>query len=176
MDLVDWDERVFQRIYNQFDAFASRLCLPDVTVIPISALHGDHIVERSDAIEWYEGSSLLDHLENVHVSGDRNLVEVRFPGQCVILPHDAQHLDCRGYAGMVAGGVLRVCDEVVVLPRSLRSTVVAIDTASGLAEQGFPPMSVTVRPGEHINIPRGDMICRPRNVAMITQDIDAMMC
>jgi sulfate adenylyltransferase subunit 1 len=176
MDLVEWDEAVFERIREEFDVFAARLDVPDVTVIPISALHGDNVVDRNDAIGWYEGPSLLHHLENVHVSGDRNFVDARFPVQCVIRPHDARHLDYRGYAGTVAGGVLRPGDEVLALPSGLTSTIVSIDTADGAVEQAFAPMSVTVRLRDDIDISRGDMLCRPRNVPMITQDIDAMMC
>jgi sulfate adenylyltransferase subunit 1 len=176
MDLVDWDSAVFERIREDFEIFAARLDVQDIAVIPISALHGDNVVSRSDAAPWYEGPSLLHHLENVHVSGDRNLIDTRLPVQYIIRPHDSRHLDYRGYAGTMAGGVIRVGDEVVVLPGGLTSTVVAIDSPSGPVEAAFTPMAVTVLLADDIDVSRGDMICRPRNHATPRQDVDAMVC
>src|SRR3984885_2841503 len=123
MDLVDFDERVFDTIVEEFDAFAARLELPDVTFIPISALLGDNVVDRSEAMPWYQGPPLLYHLEHVHIASDRNLIDVRFPVQWVIRPQSAEHPDYRGYAGQVAGGVLRVGDEVVALPSGLSTKI-----------------------------------------------------
>ena len=127
MDMVDWDEATYNRIREEFEVFAARLNVQDVLVIPISALHGDNVVSHSPNSPWYDGPSLLHHLENVHVSGDRNLVDVRFPVQYVIRPHDNRHHDYRGYAGTVAGGAMRVGDEIMVLPSGLKSKISAID-------------------------------------------------
>jgi bifunctional enzyme CysN/CysC len=144
--------------------------------IPISALNGDNIVERSSASPWYAGSSLLHHLENVHVASDRNLIDVRFPVQYVIRPHTKEHHDYRGYAGTMAGGVLKPGDTVTVLPSGFSTTVESIDSLDGPVDQAFSPMSVVVRLKDNLDISRGDMICRPNNMPSSTQDIDAMVC
>ena len=150
--------------------------MPDLTVIPVSALNGDNMVTRSENMPWYDGPSLLHHLEHVHIASDRNLIDVRFPVQYVIRPQsDAWH-DYRGYAGQVAGGVLKPGDEVMVLPSGLTSRIAAIDTADGPVDEAFPPMSVTVRLADDIDISRGDMICRPHNAPTVAQDIEAMVC
>ncbi len=176
MDLVDYAEDVYQSIREEFTAFATKLDVPDLTVIPISALRGDNIVTRSEAMPWYEGPSLLHHLENVHVASDRNLIDVRFPVQYVIRPQSTQFPDYRGYAGTVAGGVLKPGDDVVVLPSGLESRIASIDTEDGPVAEAFPPMSVTVRLTDDLDVSRGDMICRPHNAPTPTQDIDAMVC
>ena len=176
MDLVDWDAAVFERIREDFEIFAARLEVQDISVIPISALHGDNVVTRSGAAPWYEGPSLLHHLENVHVSGDRNLIDTRLPVQYIIRPHDSRHLDYRGYAGTMAGGVIRVGDQVVVLPGGLTSTVVGIESPAGPIETANAPIAITVRLADDIDVSRGDMICRPRNQPSMRQDIDAMLC
>jgi len=176
MDLVDYSQDVFQEIQDDFLRFATRLDVPDLTVIPISALNGDNIVSRSENMPWYEGPSLLHHLENLHVSSDRNLIDVRFPVQYVIRPQSAQYPDYRGYAGTVAGGVLKPGDDVLVLPSGLPSRIASIDTADGPVAEAFPPMSVTVRLEDEIDISRGDMICRPANAPKVTQDLDATVC
>jgi bifunctional enzyme CysN/CysC len=176
MDLVDWDKDVYERIADEFTSFAAKLDAPDLTVIPISALNGDNIASRSDRSPWYEGPSLLHHLEHVHIASDRNLVDVRFPVQYVIRPQSTTVTDYRGYAGQVASGVLKPGDEVMVLPSGLTSTIAAIDTADGPVEEAFPPMSVTVRLTDEIDISRGDMICRPHNAPAVAQDIEAMIC
>ncbi|GAB3144103.1 sulfate adenylyltransferase subunit CysN [Microbispora hainanensis] len=179
MDLVDYSEARFEEIREEFTAFASKLNASDLTFIPISALHGDNVVSRSENMPWYEGSSLLHHLENVHIASDRNLVDVRFPVQYVIRPHSAtsQELhDYRGYAGQVAGGVLKPGDEVLHLPSGLTTTITGIDTFDGPVEEAFAPMSVTLRLGDDIDISRGDMICRPNNQPQAAQEIDAMIC
>jgi len=176
MDLVDYDEAVFESIKAEFREFARKLEISDLTFIPVSALHGDNVVHRSADMPWYEGTSLLHHLEQVHIASDRNLVDTRFPVQYVIRPHGADHHDYRGYAGRVAGGVLRPGDDVMVLPSGFTSRIEAIDTADGPLDQAFAPMSVTIRLADEIDISRGDMICRPNNQPVTTQDIDAMVC
>ena len=176
MDLVDHSCDVYEKIAAEFDRFATKLEVPDLTVIPISALNGDNIVSRSPNMPWYDGPSLLHHLEHVHVSSDRNLIDVRFPVQYVIRPQSVQYPDYRGYAGTVASGVLKPGDEVMVLPSGFTSRIEAIETHDGPVSEAFPPMSVTVRLTDEIDISRGDMICRPHNMPMVTQDVEAMVC
>ncbi|MEU8167490.1 GTP-binding protein [Micromonospora sp. NPDC049004] len=176
MDLVDWSQEVYERIADEFTAFAAKLDVPDLTVVPISALRGDNIVARSENMPWYEGPSLLHHLERVHIASDRNLVDVRFPVQYVIRPQSTTVTDYRGYAGQVASGVLKPGDEVMVLPSGFTSRIAAVETADGPVAEAFPPMSVTVRLADEIDISRGDMICRPNNAPAVAQDIEAMVC
>jgi bifunctional enzyme CysN/CysC len=176
MDLVGYDEDVFDEIVAEFTTFAAKLDVHDLTFIPISALNGDNVVERSEKMPWYDGPSLLHHLETVFIASDRNLIDVRFPVQYVIRPmSDALH-DYRGYAGQVAGGVLKPGDEVVVLPSGFTSKVEAVETFEGPVDEAFAPMSVTVRLADDIDISRGDMICRPSNQPTPSQDVDAMLC
>jgi bifunctional enzyme CysN/CysC len=176
MDLVDWDREVYERIQEEFVAFAARLRIRDLVIIPISALNGDNVVERSAAAPWYDGPSLLHHLEHVHVASDRNLIDVRFPVQYVIRPQTKEHHDYRGYAGQVAGGVLKPGDTVTVLPSGFTTTIESIDSLDGPVEEAFAPMSVVVRLKDNLDVSRGDMICRPRNSPTVTQDLDAMVC
>ena len=176
MDLVDYDAAVFERVRAEFTEFATRLQVGDLTFIPISALHGDNVVMRSTNMPWYAGSPLLHHLETVHIASDRNLIDARFPVQYVIRPLSDQWHDYRGYAGQVAGGVFKRGDEVLVLPSGLSSRITAIDTMDGPVEEAFPPMSVTLRLEHDIDVGRGDMICRPRNQPVASQDIDVMLC
>lgn len=176
MDLVDWSREVYEKIADEFTAFAAKLDAPDLTVVPVSALHGDNIVSRSEQMPWYEGPSLLHHLERVHIASDRNLVDVRFPVQYVIRPQSTTVTDYRGYAGQVASGVLKPDDEVMVLPSGFTSRIAAVETADGPVPEAFPPMSVTVRLTDEIDISRGDMICRPNNAPAVAQDIEAMVC
>lgn len=176
MDLVDWSREVYEKIADEFTAFAAKLDVPDLTVVPVSALHGDNIVSRSEKMPWYEGPSLLHHLERVHIASDRNLVDVRFPVQYVIRPQSTTVTDYRGYAGQVASGVLKPDDEVMVLPSGFTSRIAAVETADGPVPEAFPPMSVTLRLTDEIDISRGDMICRPNNAPAVAQDIEAMVC
>jgi bifunctional enzyme CysN/CysC len=176
MDLVDYDQAVFERIKHEFREFAAKLDVHDLTFIPISALHGDNVVERSANTPWYEGSSLLHHLEEVHIASDRNLIDCRFPVQYVIRPRDDKHHDYRGYAGQIASGTYKVGDEVVVLPSGFTSTIATIDTADGPVDEAVPPMSVTIRLADDLDVSRGDMICRPGNRPREGQDVDAMLC
>lgn len=176
MDLVDYDQEVYERIDREFTAFTAKLDFPDLQVIPISALQGDNVVNRSTNMSWYEGPSLLHHLENVHIASDRSLRDVRFPVQYVIRPKSDDFHDYRGYAGRLAGGVLKPGDEVMVLPSGMTSTVQAIDMFDQELDEAFPPMSVVVRLTDDIDVARGDMICRINNKPEQVQDIDAMVC
>ena len=179
MDLVDYDQAVFERISEEFAAFAAKLEIGDLSFIPISALHGDNVVQRSDKMPWHDGPSLLHHLEHVHIASDRNLIDVRFPVQYVIRPHQATDPnlhDYRGYAGQVAGGVLKPGDEVMHLPSGLTTKIARIDTARGPVPEAYPPMSVTLVLEDDLDISRGDMICRPHNQPMVSQDVEAMVC
>ena len=176
MDLVDFDQEVFDRICAEFTAFASRLDVTDVTFIPISALQGDNVVTRSAAMDWYQGSSLLHHLETVYIASDRNLIDSRMPVQWVVRPQAAEYHDYRGYAGRIDGGVFKPGDEVLILPSGLTTTIASIDTFEGPVEEAFTPMSVTMRLTDDIDISRGDMICRVHNKPTSGQDLQAMVC
>ncbi|MEM8922994.1 MAG: sulfate adenylyltransferase subunit CysN [Actinomycetota bacterium] len=176
MDLVDYDQETFLRIKREFAQFATRLDVHDLTFIPISALHGDNVVDRSANMDWYRGATLLHHLEEVHIASDRNLVDVRFPVQYVIRPQSTEHHDYRGYAGTVAGGVLKPGDEVTVLPSGLSSRIKAIDGPQGPLDEAAAPMAVTLRLEDDLDVSRGDMICRPNNQPEVTQDLEAMVC
>jgi bifunctional enzyme CysN/CysC len=175
MDLVEWSEEIYERIKDEFRAFATRLDIADVTFIPVSALHGDNVVDASMNMPWYRGLPLLTHLEEVYIASDRNLIDVRFPVQYVVRPYADEHHDYRGYAGQVAGGTIKPGDEVVVLPSGLTTTIASIDTFDGPVDEAFPPMSVTIRLTDDLDVGRGDMICRPHNHAEVTQDLDAMV-
>ncbi|CAB4835082.1 MAG: sulfate adenylyltransferase subunit CysN [Actinobacteria bacterium] len=176
MDLVGYDEAAFEAVKAQFREFAMKLDVSDLTFIPVSALHGDNVVERSPNMPWYQGPSLLHHLEEVHIASDRNLIDARFPVQYVLRPYSDEFHDYRGFAGTVAGGVLKPGDPVVVLPSGFSSTIASIDTFDGPVDEAFPPMSVTVRLTDDIDVSRGDMLCRPHNQPHVGQDIDAMVC
>jgi bifunctional enzyme CysN/CysC len=179
MDLVDWSQDRYDEIKAEFRSFAMKLDVHDLTFVPISALHGDNVVERSANMGWYEGSALLHHLEEVHIASDRNLIDARFPVQFVIRPQDQLHPelhDYRGYAGTMAGGVLKPGDEVVALPSGLTSTIASIDTADGPVDEAFAPMAVTIRLADDVDVSRGDMICRVRNRPHVGQDLEAMVC
>ncbi|HUW04093.1 MAG TPA: sulfate adenylyltransferase subunit CysN [Acidimicrobiales bacterium] len=179
MDLVDYDEDRFEELKDEFRDFAMKLDVTDLMFVPISALHGDNVVDRSTNMDWYEGSSLLHHLEEVHIASDRNLIDARFPVQYVIRPQsqtDAELHDYRGYAGTVSGGVFKPGDEVVVLPSGFASTIQSIDTLDGRVDEAFAPMAVTMTLADDIDVSRGDMICRVQNQPIVSQDIDAMVC
>ncbi|HEX6452549.1 MAG TPA: GTP-binding protein [Trebonia sp.] len=179
MDLVGYDQAVFDEIVDEFSKFATKLEIKDLTFVPISALHGDNVVERSANMPWYDGPSLLHHLEHVHIASDRNLIDVRFPVQYVIRPHassDPELHDYRGYAGQVAGGVLKPGDEVMHLPSGFTTTIQGIDLAGKPVDEAFPPMSVTLRLSDDVDISRGDLICRPHNQPAVAQDIEGMVC
>ncbi|MHB1138401.1 MAG: sulfate adenylyltransferase subunit CysN [Microthrixaceae bacterium] len=176
MDLVDYSQERFEEIVAEFRQFAARLDISDLTFIPLSALKGDNVVTRSPSMEWFEGSSLLHHLESVHIASDRNLIDARFPVQYVLRPQTDEHHDYRGYAGRVAAGVFKPGDEVMVLPSGFTSRVRRIDTFDGPVDEAFSPMSVTMLLEDEIDISRGDMICRPQNQPTSSQDVEAMVC
>ncbi len=176
MDLVDYSQDVYEQIRDDFEAFASKLDVHDVSFIPISALQGDNVVHRSDHMAWYEGSTLMHYLENVHIASDDNFIDTRFPVQYVIRPNTDDYHDYRGYAGRVAGGILKAGDQVMVLPSGFLSTIVKIDTFDGEVEEAFPPMSVTLLLDDDIDISRGDMIVRENNHPRVEQDVEAMVC
>jgi sulfate adenylyltransferase subunit 1 len=175
MDLVDYDRERFEEITEEFESFCNRLDVEDLTAIPISALHGDNVVTRSRTMEWYEGPSLLHHLEHVYIGSDRNLIDPRFPVQYVLRPNSSEHHDYRGYAGQVASGLFQPGDEVLVLPSGLSSTIESIDRFEGPVEEAFPPMSVAIRLTDDLDVSRGDMICRVQNRPSVGQDLDAMV-
>ncbi len=176
MDLVSYDEAAFDRIVEELSGWAAQLEIPDIAFIPISALHGDNVVERSAAMPWYDGPPLLYHLEHVVIACDRNLTDGRFPVQWVIRPMSEDHHDYRGYAGQVAGGVLRTGDEVVVLPDGRRTRIAAIDTHDGPLDAAFPTMSVALRLADEIDVSRGDMIAAVEDAPSPSREIDAMIC
>jgi bifunctional enzyme CysN/CysC len=179
MDLVGYDQQVFEEICEEFSKFATKLEVQDLTFIPISALNGDNVVDRSANMPWYDGPSLLHHLEHLHIASDRNLIDVRFPVQYVIRPHassDPELHDYRGYAGQVAGGVLKPGDEVLHMPSGFSTRIKKIELAGKEVEEAFPPMSVTLLLDDDVDISRGDLICRPNNRPAAAQDIEGMVC
>ena len=176
MDLVDYSEEQFEKVCDEFREFATRLDISDLTFIPVSALVGDNVVDRSDKMEWYDGPTLLTHLEQVHIASDRNMIDVRFPVQYVLRPQTEEYHDFRGFAGTVAGGVMKPGDEVMVLPSGFTSRIDTITTMDGPVAEAFAPMAVTVTLEDEIDISRGDMLCRPNNQPEVTQDLDAMIC
>lgn len=176
MDLVDYDEAVFKQLVEQFQDFAAKLQVPDIRFVPISALHGDNVVNRSKNMPWYDGETLLHTLETIHISSDQDHVNARFPVQTVIRPKTDEHHDYRGYAGRVAGGVWKPGDEVMVLPSGFSSKIKSIDSFDGPLKEAFSPMSVTMSLEDEIDISRGDMLVRPNNQPRVLQDLDVMLC
>ncbi|MFM1878039.1 MAG: hypothetical protein RLZZ241_905 [Bacteroidota bacterium] len=176
MDLVEFDASVFQTISNEFEDFASKMLIPDIRYIPISALLGDNVVHRSENMYWYQGGPLLHTLETLHISSDINKVHARFPVQTVIRPQSKSFIDYRGYAGRVAGGVFRIGDEIAVLPSGFTSKIKSIDGPSGAIEEAFAPMSISITLEDDIDVSRGDMIVRTNNQPQVTQDLEAMLC
>lgn len=176
MDLVDYKQEAFDKIVKEYEEFAAKLDVSDIRFIPISALHGDNVVDRSKNMEWYEGSTLLYSLETIHIGSDQNHIDARFPVQTVIRPHSDEYHDYRGYAGRVAGGIFRPGDQVVVQPSGFKSKIKSIDTLNGPINEAFPPMSVTLTLEDDIDISRGDMIVRENNPPRVTQDLEVMLC
>ena len=176
MDLVDYDETVYERIVDEFSDFASRLAVTDIVFIPISALNGDNVVDRSENMPWYEGPPLLYHLEHVHIASDRNLADVRFPVQWVIRPQSAEHPDYRGYAGQVAGGILRPGSPLVALPSGRTTRVKAIDSHDGELDHAFPTMSVSVLLEDDLDVSRGDMLCGVDGRPAVVRELEADVC
>lgn len=176
MDLVGYEETVFEAIQADFTDWAAKLAVHDIQFIPISALHGDNVVQRSLAMPWYQGPSLLYHLERVYIGSDVNLIDVRFPVQWIVRPQSDEFHDFRGYAGQIAAGLFRVGDEVAVLPSGRRSRIASISTFDGELGQAGPPLSVVIRLEDDVDVSRGDMICRPHNQPAVTSDFEAMVC
>ena len=176
MDLVDWSEDRFNEIVGQYKEFASRLEVPHIDFIPISALLGDNVVERSSNMDWYQGSPLLYTLETMYIGNEHNHVDARFPVQWVIRPHSDEWHDFRGYAGRVAGGVFKPGDKVTVMPSGFQSRIKGIHDIHGDVPKAFAPMSVTVTLEDEIDISRGDMIVKQNNPPQSSQQIEAMIC
>jgi bifunctional enzyme CysN/CysC len=171
MDLVGFSEEVFERIKGEYTGFVAKLNLPDITFIPMSALKGDNVAAKSDATPWYSGPPLLDHLETVHIASDRNLTDLRFPVQYVLRPN----LDFRGFAGTVASGIVRVGDEVTVLPSGKRSKVKSIVTFDGELTEAFAPQAVTVTLTDEVDVSRGDMLVHPDSQPAVSAQLEAMV-
>ncbi len=176
MDLVEYDENVFSKIKEDFENFSSKLDVKDVRFIPISALKGDNVVNRSENMSWFEGATLLYTLENIHIGSDQNHIDCRFPVQTVIRPQTDKYHDYRGYAGRIAGGVFKPGDEVTIMPSGFTSKIKSIDTFDGSVEEAFAPMSVTITLEDDIDISRGDMIVRSHNQPAAQQDHEVMLC
>jgi sulfate adenylyltransferase subunit 1 len=176
MDLVDFKEEVYNNIIKQFEEFASKMLIQDIRFIPISALLGDNVVNRSEQMPWYQGAPLLHTLETMHISSDINKVDARFPVQTVLRPQREGFIDYRGYAGRVASGVFRVGDEVAVMPSGFHTVVKSIEAPGGSIEEAYAPMSVSITLEDDIDISRGDMIVRANNQPKSSQDIDVMLC
>ena len=176
MDLVDYSQEAYDKVVKEYTDFAAKLNVKDVRFIPISALHGDNVVNRGEKMNWYEGGTLLHNLETVHISSDHNLRDCRFPVQTVIRPHSDEYHDFRGYAGRVAGGVFKKGDSVVALPSGLESKISGIHTLTGELEEAFPPQSVTITLEDDIDISRGDILVRSENRPEGQQDLDVMLC
>lgn len=176
MDLVEFKEEVYQKIVEEYKAFSSKLEVHDIQFVPISALQGDNVVNRSEKMEWYQGATLLHMLETVHIESDYNHIDSRFPVQYVVRPQTREHQDFRGYAGRVAGGIFRQGDEIVVLPSGFTSKIKSIDFGEEQLKEAFAPMSVTITLEDEIDISRGDVIAKPGNQPQGDQDIDLMIC
>ncbi|HUP31699.1 MAG TPA: GTP-binding protein, partial [Gaiellaceae bacterium] len=176
MDLAGFSEERFREIEQELRETSERLGLREVHVIPMSALRGDNVVERGEGMPWYEGPTLLEHLETVEIAGGRNLDHRRFPVQWVIRPISDEHHDYRGYAGQVAGGVWRAGDDVVVLPSGKRTTVASVETADGPLDAAVPGMSVTVRLVDDVDVSRGDLLADPEQPPVVARELEATVC
>ena len=176
MDLVDYQEDTFQSIKKDFEHFSTKLDVSDIRFIPISALNGDNVVNRGEKMAWYEGSTLLYTLENLHIGSDYNHIDCRFPVQTVIRPKNEAYHDYRGYAGRIASGVFKPGDEIIILPSGFTSKIKTIDTLDGPISEAFAPMSVTIQLTDDVDVSRGDMLVRSNNQADLNQDIEVMMC
>jgi len=176
MDLVNYKQEVYDSIKTEIEDFISKLSIPDITFIPISALLGDNVVNASKNMEWYHGPTLLYHLEDVHIGSDENLVDCRFPVQYVIRPRSDKYHDYRGYAGKIASGIFKPGDSVIVLPSGFTTTIKSIESPQGEIVEAFPPISVVMQLADDLDISRGDMLVRPHNTPFISQDLDCMIC
>jgi sulfate adenylyltransferase subunit 1 len=176
MDLVNYDEAVFEKIVEEYKSFSSKLEVHDIQFVPISALVGDNVVNRSENMSWYQGATLLHMLETVHIESDYNHIDSRLPVQYVVRPQTTEHPDFRGYAGRIAGGIFRSGDEVLVLPSGFTSKVKNIELGGQPVQEAFAPMSVTMTLEDEIDIGRGDIIAKPNNHPQSEQDVDVMLC
>ena len=176
MDLMDYSQETFEKIKADYNDLAPKLDIPDIRFIPISALFGDNLVDKSTKMDWYDGPSLLWTLENVQISADRNLIDPRFPVQWVIRPQSDKFHDYRGFAGMIEGGVFRKGEEVEVLPSGFTSKIKSIQGPSGELDEAFAPLSVSITLEDEIDISRGDMLAKPGNKPTATQEIEIMVC
>ncbi len=176
MDLVEYKEEVFEKIVNEYKAFSSKLEIHDIQFVPISALAGDNVVNRSEVMDWYQGATLLHMLETVHIESDHNHIDSRFAVQYVIRPQTKEHQDFRGYAGRISGGIFRPGDDILVMPSGFTSKVKSIHLGDKSLDQAFAPMSVTMTLEDEIDISRGDIIAKPNNHPESNQDIDLMIC
>jgi len=176
MDLVEYKEEVYQKIVEDYKAFSSKLEVHDIQFVPISALLGDNVVNRSEKMDWYQGATLLHMLETVHIESDYNHIDSRFPVQYVVRPQTREHQDFRGYAGRVAGGIFRVGEEVLVMPSGFTSKIKTIEFGEKQLTEAFAPMSVTITLEDEIDISRGDIIAKPNNHPESSQDIELMLC
>ncbi|WP_121907880.1 sulfate adenylyltransferase subunit 1 [Ulvibacter antarcticus] len=176
MDLVDYSEEIYDNIIQQFEEFSSKLYVKDIRFLPISALDGDNVVNRSENMEWFQGAPLLNTLENMHISSDINKIDARFPVQTVLRPQSKEFVDYRGYAGRVASGIFRPGDDVVVLPSGFTSKIKTIDTFEASLMEAYAPMSVSITLEDDIDVSRGDMIVKANNKPTATQEFDAMIC
>jgi sulfate adenylyltransferase subunit 1 len=176
MDLVDYSEERYEEIKDELEDFSSKLDVSDIRFIPISALNGDNVVDKSKNMDWYKGTSLLYTLETIHISSDHNMIDCRFPVQYVVRPYNDDFHDYRGYTGRIAGGVFKTGDKVMVLPSGFTSNIKSIDTYQESLERAFPPQSVTFTLTDDIDISRGDMIVRENNQPDVVQDLDLMIC
>ncbi len=176
MDLVNYSEEQYGKIVEEFKNFSAKLEIGDIRFIPISALHGDNVVNRSEHMPWYNGSTLLNTLETIHIGSDQNHIDMRFSVQTVIRPHSNEYHDFRGYAGQIAGGIMKPGDNVITLPGGFTSTIDKIYDGENEVNEAFAPMNVTVTLRDDIDITRGDMICRVNNQPESTQDPDLMIC
>lgn len=176
MDLVDYDQKVYNRIKSEIESFASKLDVKDIRFLPMSALKGDNVVNETENMPWHKGGTLLYLLENIHIGSDHNHIDSRFPVQHVVRPHSDEYHDYRGYAGRIAGGVFKPGDTVAVLPSGFTTKIKSIEIFDEKLDEAFPPMSVTMQLEDDIDISRGDMIVRENNQPNIGQDIDVMLC
>jgi sulfate adenylyltransferase subunit 1 len=176
MDLVDFSESVYDKIVDDYKAFSSKLEVSDIQFVPISALLGDNVVNRSNNMDWYRGATLLHMLESAHIESDYNHIDSRFPVQYVVRPHSKEYHDFRGYAGRIAGGIFRPGDDVLVLPSGFTSKIKSIQLGEQAIEEAFAPMSVTMTLTDEIDISRGDIIAKPNNQPESEQDVDVMLC
>lgn len=176
MDLVQFSEEAFYNVIAQFEEFSSKFLIKDIRFIPISALLGDNVVNRSENMNWYQGAPLLHTLETMHISSDLNKVDARFPVQTVLRPQREDFIDYRGYAGRISSGVFRTGDEVTIIPSGFNSKIKSIDTFDGELKEAHAPMSITITLEDNIDISRGDMIVKSNNHPEISQDIEIMLC